>query len=588
MQIALLIAAIVGVMILFSLEKFSVELPALGLMIFLVLTGMLTPEQAFAGFGSEVVIMMLGLLILTAALERTGVADMAARLVLSRAGGSPRVVLIWIMAAAILIGAFVSNTAATAFFIPIVFAVAKRTEISPGKLLMPLAFASILASSITLIGTSTNIVVSGILSDYGYSPIGLFELTPVGLLIAVLGFLYMLFIGRRLIPDRMTGTSLEQAATRIYLTEILIPDGSNLLGKTLAETDLGHEFDLTVVRVMRKDQRHLVPRAKTRLQAGDVLVVKGRREDIFRAEERMDIELQPEMAYSLPDLVEDEVVVTEVILLPGSPMIGRTLSGLDIRNRFGFQVLAIHRHSGAMTRKLSQLRLRSSDILVVQGPREDLRILERQGLFRILEPDSKLKPRRRRARLAGGIFVGTLLLGASGLVNLPVAVLLGAVLVMMTRCVTPEEAYSQINWTVLILIAAMLALGKAMEVTGTAEFIAHRMLELFSVPSPRVMLTIFFLITVLLTQPMSNQAAAVIALPIAINAAAQVGWDPRPFAMMIAVAASCSFLTPLEPACLMVYGPGRYRFTDFPRVGFLLSLLVYAIAIILVPILWPV
>jgi len=588
MTIALLIVAIIAVMIVFSLEKFSVELPALGLMIFLVLSGMLTPEEAFAGFGSEVVILILGLLILTAALERTGIADVAARWMITRAGGSYVMVLAWVMTAAIIVGAFVSNTAATAFFLPIIFALARRTEISPGKLLMPLAFASILASSITLIGTSTNIVVSGILTDYGLQPLGLFELTPVGLLIAAVGFVYMLLVGRKLIPDRVTETGLEHAATRIFLTEILIPDDSDLIGKTLAQTNLGKEFDLTVLRVLREGRRYLVPRAKTKLQSGDSLVVKGRREDIFRAHERLNIELQPEMAYSLPDLVEEDVVLTEAILLPGSPFIGRTLSGLDIRNRFGFQVLAIHRHSGAMTQKLSQVRLRNSDILVIQGPGDELRILERQGLFRILGADVKRKPRRRRAALAGLIFLGTLLVGASGLVNLPLAILSGAVLVMMTRCITPEEAYSQINWTVLLLIAAMLALGRAMEVTGTAEFIAQWMLGLFSVPRPRVMLTVFFLITVLLTQPMSNQAAAVIALPIAINAATQLGWDPRAFAIMIAVAASCSFLTPLEPACLMVYGPGRYRFTDFPRVGALLSLLIYIIAVVLVPILWPV
>jgi len=587
MQIGMLLAAILVVMILFSIDTISVELPAMGLLLFLVVSGILTPQQAFASIGSDVVIMMFGLLFMMAALERTGVTHYAALGLARQVGRQPRSLLLWVMIIAALVGGFVSNTAATAFFLPVVLSLARQSNLSPGKILMPLAFSSILASSFTLIGTSTNIVVSGMFTAYGLAPIGLFELTPVGAIIIVVGIVYMYLIGRHLVPDRIAGSELEAAASSMYLSEALIPEGSQMVGKTLRETGLGRDLDLTVVRIFREGRRYILPKADTKLIERDILLIEGRRESILRVQDSMDIEIRPDVELALPDLEIGDVALTEVILLPGSPFIGRTLSGLDVRRRLGFQVLAINRHGGSLTRKMSTVRLRSADILVVQGLEDELRVHERQGLFRILEPEVRLRPRRRRGSLAATIFVAALLVGAAGWLSLPVAFLAGAFLVLATRCITPEEAYHRINWTVLILIAAMLALGQAMELTGTAAFIADHIVSLLGGSGPLGLLSAFFVLTLLLTQPMSNQAAAVIALPVAINAAAQLGLDPRPFGIMIALAASCSFLTPLEPACLLVYGPGHYRFLDFPRVGLLLSVLIYGIAMLMVPWLWP-
>ncbi|MBN2554352.1 MAG: SLC13 family permease [Anaerolineales bacterium] len=588
MQIGLLLFAILVVMVLFTLDKISVELPALGLVLFLVLTGILTPEEAFAGFGSDVVILMLGLLILMAALERTGITDIAGSLLFRQGGESPDTLLLWVMVIAVVVGSFVSNTAATAFFLPVVISFSRRLDVSPGKVLMPLAFASILASSVTLIGTSTNIVVSGMMSSYDLQPLGLFELTPVGVVIAAAGIAYLYFIGRYLVPDRILRSEIDEAASGIFLSEILIPTGSELEGKTLLECGFGRDLDLTVLRIFREGRRYVVPRADTHMRSGDVLLVEGRREGILRAKDAMKVDIRPDVEFALPDISSGDIALTEAILLPGSPLIGRTLSGLDVRQRFGFQVLAINRHNGIRTQKMSSVRLKTADILVVQGKADELHLFERQGLFRILEPDVKLRPRKRRAQLAAGIFLGALVIGGSGIIALPVAVLLGAFLVLATRCITPEEAYSRVNWTVLILIASMLALGRAMGTTGAAQAIAAWMSGLIGMAQPEQYLSLFFFLTLLLTQPMSNQAAAVITLPVAMSVAAQFGWDPRPFAVIIALAASCSFLTPLEPSCLLVYGPGHYRFLDFPRVGLPLSILIYLIAIIMVPRLWPI
>jgi di/tricarboxylate transporter len=277
----------------------------------------------------------------------------------------------------------------------------------------------------------------------------------------------------------------------------------------------------------------------------------------------------------------------EVILLPRSPLLGRTLARLHFRERYQLQVLAINRYGETIRRKISQVVLKLGDVLLVQGQRKNIAALESQGVVRVLGQVETTRPNSRRAPLAIGIFVGVLILATLNILPLSVAMLLGAALAFITRCITPEEAYREVEWKVLIMIGSMLGLGAAMEHTGTAGYLAGELLARFGDASPFWLLTGFFALTVALTQPMSNQAAAVVVVPVAIQTALQLGLNPRTFAIMIAVAASTSYITPLEPSCLIVYGPGRYRFLDFIKVGSLLTLVIYAIAIMLVPLIWP-
>jgi di/tricarboxylate transporter len=587
-QILLLLSTVSVALVLFSLERIPTDVTALGVLLFLILTGLLPAEDAFAGFGSDVVVMMLGLLILMAALSRTGVTDVVGRVILRRTDASANQLLLVVMIVAVAIGAFMSNTAATAFFLPIVIGLARNAQLSPAKFLMPLAFASILASSITLIGTSTNIVVSGLMTQYGLQPIGMFELAPVGIPIAVVGVVYMLVLGRRFIPDRIPAREIESLSKGLYLTEILIPLDSPLVGKTLRASNLGRELDLKVLRIIRDKTRYIMPRAGTKLNKEDILLVEGERENILRVKDASGVEIRADVKFSLSDLQTEDIVLTDVIIAPGSPLIGRTLQGLRFRNQYELQVLAVDRHGKTLTRKLSRVRLRTADILVVQGDLARIEALEKQGLFRILKSVGERRPNRKRAPIALVTFIGVLVAATFDLVSLPVAMLLGALLAFATRCITPEEAYKEVNWKVLVLIASMLGLGAAMEATGTAKFLAGQIVKLMGHSQPVWLLTGFFALTVLLTQPMSNQAAAAVVLPVAIQTAKQLGLNPRSFAMMIALAASCSFLTPLEPSCLLVYGPGRYRFVDFIKVGILLTVLIYVICVVLVLLIWPI
>ncbi len=592
-DILLLIGLLAVAMVMFWWERFPAEVIALGLLLTLALTGLLPADKAFEGFGSDTVIMILGLLILTAALERTGVIEIAGRTLLRYAGENPTRLLLIIMISAALVSAFMSNTAATAFFLPIVFGVAAKSKVSPSKLLLPLAFASILSSSVTLISTSTNVVVSGQLKRHGLEPMGMFELTPVGIPIVIAGLLY-LFLVRRFIPENVPGENLtEQFGVRPYLSEVIVQPDSPLVGQTLAEADLGRELGLEVLRILRRSSastQHITPRASTRFEAEDALLVVGTQQDLLKVKETAGIQIRADARLSDPDLTGEETSLAEAVILPGSPLIGRTLHRHRFRERHGLQVLGINHHGVNVVRKLSDTMLRLGDVLLLQGRRENIARLHESHTASVLGPVelvTQKRPRRQRAVAAVLIFVGVVAAVALQLLSLPLAAMLGVFLVFITGCLTPEEAYQEVEWKAIILIGSLLSLGVAMEHTGTAKYLAQQIVDLVGPDKPFLLLTAFFAMTVFLTQPMSNQAAAIVILPIAIQTAIHAGFNPRSFAMMIAVAASCSYLTPLEPACLMVYGPGRYRFVDFLKLGSFLTVLIYGLAILLVPRVWP-
>jgi di/tricarboxylate transporter len=588
LAIFLLLVILVVALLLFSFEWVPADVTALGVLLALILLGLLPLEEAFAGFGSETVMLLLGLLIMTAALMRTGVVELVSRHLLRLTSQHPERLLLITMLSAGLLSAFISNTAAAAFFLPVILGLGRRANLSASRLLMPLAFASILASSVTLVSTSTNIVVSGLMKQNGLPPMGMFELTPVGLPVLALGLAYMLAIGKRLIPQRAAPENFTEGfGLRPYLAELRIPRDSSLVGSTLAEAALGRDLDLTVLGVIRDGDRHLAPAADVMLQADDALLVEGSHEAILKVKDTAGIDIQADAKFSDFDLQTEDLRLAEVVVLPRSLFIGRTLRGLRLRETYQLQVLAISRHTGTIYTKIAHTRLRMGDVLLVQGSHEHIAALKAENAFDVLGVVEAHRFNRQRALLAMGIFGSSLTLAALNVLPLPVAVLLGAFLVFLGRCITPEEAYRQVEWKILILIGCMLALGAAMQSTGTAQFLADQLVAGIGSWHPLWLLTAFFVLTVLLTQPMSNQAAAAVVVPVALQLAVQLGLNPRTFAMMIAVAASTSYLTPLEPACLMVYGPGRYRFADFLKVGAPLTVVVYLIAIVLVPWLWP-
>lgn len=587
-EIALLLGLIIVAVVFFSFEWVSADVVGLGLLLALMLTGLLPANKAFAGFGSDTVIMILGLLIMTAALLKAGVVDIVGRFILQHVGKSVNLLLLAIMLSVALLSAFISNTAAAAFFVPVTIGIAAKAGLAPSRLLMPVAFAAILTSSVSLISTSTNLVVSGLMTNAGLAPMGMFELAPVGIPIALVGLTYMFFLGRHWIPQRAAPDGLiESFGVRSYLTELLVLPKSRLAGKPLAESGLGADLDLEVLRIVRNKDQYLLPRGNMVIQEGDVLLVEGPRADVLKVKDTAGIEIKPDVKLSDPNLRSEDTALVEALVVPGSALIGATLRDLKFRQRYGLQVLGLNRHGKNVLKKLGHIRFRVGDVLLVQGHKANIPALKDEGAFSILNEVEEKRPDRLRALRTALIFCGALLLATCNVVSLPVAMLLGAFGVFAAKCVTPADAYREVEWRAVILIATMLALGEAMTATGTAKYLAELVATGTAGLHPIWLLGGVFLLTVLLTQPMSNQAAAAVILPIAVHTAEQLNLNPRTFAMMIAVAASCSYLTPLEPACLMVYGPGRYRFADFLKVGTPLVILLFALALWLVPKYWP-
>lgn len=585
LNIILLIIIILLALVLFSIETLPAEVIALGVMMALLLTGILPPDIAFEGFGSDTAVMILGLLILTAALVRTGVIQKITRAIIHTVGDNPNKLYWVIMGTAGILSGFMSNTATSAFFTPMTIGLSRKFKIHPSKLLMSLAFAAILASSITLVGTSTNVVVSGLMQQHGMAPLGMFELTPVGVPILVVGLLYMFFIGRHLVPVRDQPESELSEDILSYCSEFEVTTDSPWAGKSLDEIGLGKEYDLTVLRILKESGYQMEPRANTLLQPGDRVLVEGNRDEIVALEEQDSVEFTGE--FDEGSEMPQDFSMAEVILLPGSHLVGRTLSGLNFRERYGLQVLGVNRKGETIRRRISRTRLQVGDQLLLQGDPETIDGLGANQSFRVVTSELDIMPETKRAPIALAIFLGVLILVSFEILSLPVAVLLGALVSFITRCITPAEAYRRVNWNLWLLISCMLALGKAMEYSGLADLIANQIVTLIGASNPLFLLAAFFFLSLILTQPMSNQAAAVVVIPVAIQTAQQLGLNPRSFAVMIALGASCSFITPLEPAALIVYSAGNYRFYDFIKVGSILTILIFLIAILMVPWLWP-
>lgn len=571
--------------ILFATELLPVDVTALLLLVALLLTGQLTPSEAFAGFGNDTILTIASLFILTRALLRTGVIEGLGRVLARRAKsawGSARLLLSAVAA----VSAFMSNVATTAVFLPVVLGLSRRSGIPASRVMMPLAFASLLGGTVTVIGTSTNLIVTGLLPRYKLAPLGFFELAWVGLPLAVLGMAYLFFVAPRLLPDR-EGPLGERYETRLYLADLIVAPESRLAGKSLRDTDLGREHGLTVVAVERGDTIIPAPRADFVVLAGDKLVVEGSSERLMTGKNTLGLHLKPERRL-LDSLQAGEaqgaVRLAEVVVMPRSPLLGRTLRGSRFRERYGLSVLALHRRGGERE-ALTRARLQVGDVLLVQGPQDRLGALD--GGLMVLADVSEQQRDTKRAPFTVVVFVGALLVSALTPIPLSVAVVTAVAVLLAVRVVTPQEGYNAIEWSVLVLIASMFAFATAFEDSGAAAASARFVAGLVEPLGPYGLLAGFYVLTVALTQPLSNQAAVLIMLPLVISVSKQLGYDPRPFVIGMTVAASNSFITPLEPASLLVFGPGRYKFIDFVKVGSGLTLLTFVLVMLIVPLRWP-
>ncbi|MFC4424631.1 SLC13 family permease [Deinococcus navajonensis] len=578
--VTILLVLFIAALVLFATEWLPVDVTALGLLSALMLLGLLSPKEAFAGFGSDTVLTLASLFILTRVLLRAGVIEWVGAALARRsknANGTLRALLGTVAG----VSAFTSNTATTAVFLPVVAGVSRRAGIPASRVLMPLAFASILGGTVTVIGTSTNLVVSGALPASGQRPLGFFELAWVGLPVAIMGLAYLFFVAPRLLPAR---DAVLEDSLRAYLADLTVAAGSPLVGQTLRESGLGRDHGLTVVAVRRAAETVYAPRPDFDIREGDTLAVEGPTERILASKNTLGVVSKSEQKLQALTGEAGDVRLVEAVVMPGSPLLGRTLRESRFRERYGLSVLALHRRDKNYER-LGRMRVRVGDVLLIQGQGERVGAL---GEHLVVLGDLTEHQRDfRRAPAALLLFGGAVVLGGFGIVPLAVAVVVAVALSLALRLITPEEAYGAVEWPVIVLVACMLAFGTAFESTGAAKVLTGAISGVLEPLGPYGLLAALFAVTVALTQPMSNQAAALVMLPLAIGTAKTLGYDPRPFIIGITVAASNSFITPLEPSCMLVYGPGRYSFLDFVRVGAGLTAVTFVVALLVIPRVWP-
>lgn len=591
--ITLVLILLFVALILFATEKLPVDVVGILLVICLIMTGLLTVQEGVAGFGNDIIITIAGLFILVGGLIKTGIVDLIGRRLYKIAGDNEFVLTSLIMVTAGASAAVLKNTTTTAMFLPVVIGLAAKAKIPPSKLLMPLAFGAILGGSCTLIGTSTNLAVSGTIVRYGYEPFSMFELTSVGVIVFTFGLLYMLFVGRKLLPSHDGSESLsEQYSIREYISELLVLYDSPLVGKTISESGISDSLELHVLGIMRSDGRRVAPSAYERIHAGDLLVVEGSIDNLLRVKDEVGLEIKPDFELNDKVLEDDHTELFEVMVMRDSRMVGQTLKTMRFRQSVDLTVLAINRHGETFINKLSSVMLKFGDVLLVQGTRAKIEPLVVEGEILLLEEVSAAAMRTDKRKWAIAGFTVFLALSLSKIVTgfeipLAVCVLLGVLLLLATKTIRYAEMYSLIDFRLLVLIACMMSFGVAMEKTGADVFLAGLIDTYFGAYGGTAILAGFFLLTVVLTQPMSNQAAALVVLPVAIKTAVALGYNPRTFIIGITYAASFSFVTPLEPACVLVYTPGRYKFMDFVRVGSILTVIVFAVAMFFVPTFWP-
>jgi di/tricarboxylate transporter len=580
-EILLLLVLLVVAVVLFATERIAAELTAVLLLLALAFTGLLPMREVFAGFGSDVVVFLGSLFVVSQALVRTGALDRLEGLLVRQAERFPRRVLPLVVLGTAAVSGVLSNTATVAAILPVAAGLARRLRISPSKLYMPIAFASILGGTLTLIGTSANIVVAGALPRYGEPGWGLFELLPAALPATAVGLVYLLTVGQRLLPDRAAAVA-DLYRFREYVSEVLIPAGSQWAGKTLRELRAGADLEVTVLG--RIGELGVLPLAADQpLAEGYRLLVKADQQALLRIKGRKELDL---VADHRDETRPGTLPVHEVVLPHGSRLSGRTLRELSFGTRYLATVIALFRRGEPLLDRIAGVPLRDGDVLLVQGELTPLADLLRGGHLILLE-EAPVPAPGARVWIAAGVFVGMLVVGGAGWLSFPLAALTAATVLLLTGCLTPRHAYEAIDWGVLVMVGALLGLASAMDASGAGAYLASQLAGVAAGLGPIALLAGFYLLTVALTQPMSNQAAALVVLPLAVLTAQGLDLNPRAFAAAVTLAASCSFIAPLEPASLLVYGPGRYRFRDYFRVGLPLTLLVFVVNLLVLPRVWP-
>ncbi|MBK8340548.1 MAG: SLC13 family permease [Flavobacteriales bacterium] len=591
----IVLATIVGALILFISEKLSIDLVALLILMVLVGTGVITPKEALNGFSDQATITVAFMFVLSAALLRTGaVSTIGPKLsVLFRTNPLAGMLVFTLVVACL--SAFVNNTPVVALLMPVVVQMAHSSGQAPSKLLIPLSYATIVGGVVTLLGTSTNIVVSGVLTTLGMAGLGMFDQTPLGLIFMVVGVLYLGFIGRRLLPDRRQAKDLgDKFSMRGYVTEIQILKGAQAVGQSIMDSSLVKELDMDIIEIRRADQRFTLPSGDMILEEGDILKVRCELDRIRALKDRAHISVEPTLRLANDDLRKRGTTLVELVITASSELEGKLLGEADLIRKYRAVPLAVRHREDVVHERLHDVVLRAGDVILAEVRSHYVATLKKlegtqESPFVILtEQEGVAIFQRKRFAVVSLVLLAVVILSSTELVPIAIATLGAVVLLVLLRMLSMKDVYESIEWRIVFLLAGTLSLGVAMQKCGLADRFASGLVEVMGPFGPRWVICGLYLITLILTELMSNTATAALVTPIAVATAHTLGVSPMPFVMAVVFAASLGFMTPFGyQTNAMIYGVGQYKSTDFLRVGAPLSILFWVLATWLIPEFYP-
>ena len=593
-EIIFVLIIIVIAFVLFSTELLPVDVTALIILGILLVTGMLSIEDGLSGFSNPAVITIACLFIISVTIQKEGILEYVISTVTKLIEKQRIIGFITYLFSISIASAIMNNTAIVAIFIPVTIRLANRFNISPSKVLIPLSYAAILGGTLTLIGTSTNLLVNSIFVEKGgYTSIGMFEFTRFGLLYLAIGLVYIFIVIPRVIPSRTAVSSLtKNYRLGAFLTEIKISEDSPLIGSTCYKRGINKNYDVMVLDILRKDKLITSNIRNRKLQQDDILFVRGSLEGFLRMKELEKVTLLTDEKLTEKELEQENNILIEGLLTDRSRLIGKNLKTINFRRRFGAFVLAIRREGSILREKIAHLTLKAHDTLLIYGPVEQIQNLAKSNHFILIgEVDVSLNKHRFWWMSIAVLFIAVLL-AAMGIIPIIKGVLVGVIILLAFGVIKPVDAYRAISWQVIILLAALIPFGHVIHTSGTATWVGESLfnfMKLFPPDlQPYIMVSLIYMITTILTEISSNAATAILMTPIALVVSTKLGLDPRPFVFAICFAASASFITPIGyQTNLMVYGPGGYKFTDYIKTGLPLALILWIVATIFIPIFWP-
>jgi di/tricarboxylate transporter len=584
---------LVGVVVVLTMAFFvwgrvRIDIVALCSLVMLFILKLVTPEQVLYGIANEATVTIASMFILSAGLAKTGLVEWAARKLDSLAGKTEMRLMLVISLTAALLSAFIINAAIVAIFIPVAMVLSKSRKIAPSRILIPLSFASQFGGVCTLVGSSTNLIVNSIAVNRGMEPFGFFEFLPLGLAMVGAGIVYLAAVGHWLLPVRKgEAEQIDRYRLVDYLVELQVTEKSPLIGQTWEKSRVGDETKVELTNLLREIRAVSRP-STTKIRADDILLLHGNVEKIMEMQGKYGLKILKDARVRDKELSSHNMKLSEVLIPPDSNLIGRTLHEADIFRRHRLNILAIQRRGRTLRERLADIKIRENDTILLQGHKDDITHIMNSPNVIVTNELTDLYLRKDRAFIALAALLVVVFLTAFNVMSVMLAAILGAVAMVVTQCLTIEEAYKAIDWKIIFLLAGVLPMGLALEQSGATLWLATHVLQPLAGHGPIVLLATFYVVTAVLTEAMSNNAAAAILAPLAFTAAASLNLDPRPLLVAITFAASTSFATPIGyKTNTMIYSPGGYRFTDFTKVGVPLNLIFWGLSVLIIPLIWP-